>query len=279
MLDLGIVAEYAELMKAGSQFPPVAVFHDGGNYWLADGYHRLEAADEARLEEIHAVVREGSRRDAILYACGANHDHGLRRTRADVRRAITTLVTDDEWKSWANRAIADMVGCSPTTVGTIRDQLSKLDNSNLDQDAQEPEVQVSKLDTCDQKPPVIIEEKEGDDLAGIRQATAMMKGEAVPPAPPPPTKRTGRDGKSYPTIKAKPAPKPVPKPAPAPAVNKTRLAMQAAHGVAAGLTALAPLEAHLLLADAHTLMVNLRTALERLELQFGLVGMEARGNA
>ena len=269
MLDLGIVAEYAELMKAGSQFPPITVFHDGGNYWLADGYHRLEAADEARLEEIHAVVREGSRRDATLFACGANRDHGLRRTRADVRRAITTLVTDDEWKSWANRAIADMVGCSPTTVGTIRDQLSKLDNSNLDQDAQEPEVQVSKFDTWNDQPPDI-DEMGDDDLSGMHQTAAMMKSEAPPSAPKTsstPLKRTGRDGKSYPTTKAKPALKPTLKHVPA--VNKARLAMQAAHGVAAALTALEPMEADLLCQDAGTVMANLRAALARLGLRFG----------
>lgn len=90
-----------------------------------------------------------------------------------------------------------------------------------------------------------------------------MKGEAAPP----PAKRKGRDGKNYPASKAKPAP--TPSSQPAPAVNKTRLAMQAALGVAAALTVLEPLEGDLLREDAETVMSNLRAALARLEARFG----------
>ncbi len=46
MLNSGIVAEYAEAMQAGAQFPPITIFNDGEINWLADGYHRAEAADE-----------------------------------------------------------------------------------------------------------------------------------------------------------------------------------------------------------------------------------------
>ena len=251
-------------MTAGSVFPPIVVFHDGATYWLADGYHRLEATDEAGLKEIAAEIREGTRREAIEHACGANQDHGLRRSRADVRRAITTLVEDAEWGELANRAIAEMVGCDHKTVAAVRDELVRWGNSpteDSDQDAPTPNRQVGKFPNCEPAP--VIEELEGDDLAGIRQATARMKGEAAPP----PAKRKGRDGKNYPASKAKPAPTPVPKPAPA--VNKTRLAMQAALGVAAALTVLEPLEGDLLREDAETVMSNLRAALARLEARFG----------
>ncbi len=54
LLDNGIVAEYSEAMQAGCQFPPVIVYYDGANHWLADGYHRLEAADEAGKKTIAA---------------------------------------------------------------------------------------------------------------------------------------------------------------------------------------------------------------------------------
>ena len=57
---------------AGVVFPPVIVFHDGADYWLADGFQRLIAAEELGLTEFSADVREGTRRDAILYAVGAN---------------------------------------------------------------------------------------------------------------------------------------------------------------------------------------------------------------
>jgi hypothetical protein len=32
------IAEYATAMSEGSEFPPMTVFWDGQNYWLADGF-------------------------------------------------------------------------------------------------------------------------------------------------------------------------------------------------------------------------------------------------
>jgi hypothetical protein len=230
---------------------------------MALGYHRLEAAEEAGKKSIAAEIRDGTKRDATLYACGANRDHGLRRSRADVRRAISTLLMDEEWKSWADRAIAEMVGCSPTTVGTVRDQLSNLDSSNTDTD---PPDQVDQLrnfrSSDDEAPGIPTVNSLVETVAGLN---AVFNRDTAPP--PPPAKRIGRDGKARSMPKKKAAPTPAPKPAPA--VNKARLAMQAAHGVAAALVALEPLEGDLLREDAETVMANLRAALARLELRFG----------
>ena len=59
------VLEYVEDMKNGDSFPPVVVFYDGEIYWLADGFHRVEAAFGAGLTEIAVKVKQGTRRDAI----------------------------------------------------------------------------------------------------------------------------------------------------------------------------------------------------------------------
>lgn len=50
------VDEYVEAMSSGAVFPPIDVYHDGEKYWLADGFHRLHAANRANLTTLIAVV-------------------------------------------------------------------------------------------------------------------------------------------------------------------------------------------------------------------------------
>jgi len=116
VLSQETITEYAQQMAAGVQFPPVMTFLDGTYYWLADGFHRLEAAKKAGLSTILAKVRQGYRREAILYAVGANAAHGLKRTNQDKRRAVETLLNDHEWSQWSAREIARTCGVSNTFV-------------------------------------------------------------------------------------------------------------------------------------------------------------------
>ena len=118
------VAEYAEALAGGATFPPITVFHDGERYFLADGFHRLEAHKVAGLTEVNAEIREGDSRDAKLFAAGANASHGLRRTQADKRNAIIKLLDDPEWRQWSDREIAKYTATDHKTVGKIRRELS-----------------------------------------------------------------------------------------------------------------------------------------------------------
>ena len=90
----------------GADFRAHSVFYDGQAYWLADGFHRVRAAQEAGLAGINADVRQGTRRDAVLFSAGANAVHGLRRSNADKRRAVETLLNDEEWRAWSDNEIA-----------------------------------------------------------------------------------------------------------------------------------------------------------------------------
>lgn len=117
-----IVAEYAESMLDGTQFPPVTVFYDGSDYWLADGYHRIHAAKQANLVDFPADIHQGTRRDAVLYSVGANAQHGLRRTNADKQRAVMTLLADEEWRQRSNVWIAQQCRVGDAMVGRYRAQ-------------------------------------------------------------------------------------------------------------------------------------------------------------
>jgi hypothetical protein len=119
-----IVNEYATEMLDGAAFPPVVVFYDSSDYWLGDGFHRVEARRKIGHETIIAEIREGSSRDAILYGAGANSFHGLRRTQADKRRAVERLLTDPEWARWSDRKIAEIAKVDHKTVAAVRRALT-----------------------------------------------------------------------------------------------------------------------------------------------------------
>lgn len=119
-LNEDVVAEYAELYRAGVQFPPVIVFYDGKDRWLADGFHRYFGAKAAGLTSIHENITPGTRREAVLHSLGANGTHGLPRTNADKRNAVTTMIEDEEWTGWSNVAIAKACAVSEGFVRSLR---------------------------------------------------------------------------------------------------------------------------------------------------------------
>lgn len=124
------VQDYTEIYAAGGELPAVKAHFDGENYWLDDGFHRLQAAKNAKKTTIRVEVRQGTQRDAILASTGANADHGLRRTNADKRRAVLRLLNDDEWGKWSDHEIARHTKVSNKTVGNIRRELS-VENSQM----------------------------------------------------------------------------------------------------------------------------------------------------
>lgn len=119
-IDLDLVQAYAIDMAKGDPLPPVALFYDGQDYWLADGFHRYHAAKLNDRTAITSLVRQGTQRDAILYSAGANADHGWRRTKEDKRRAVQRLLDDPEWASWSDREIARHCRVDHKTVAAQR---------------------------------------------------------------------------------------------------------------------------------------------------------------
>jgi hypothetical protein len=124
-LNQDVVKEYSEHMKDGDKFPPIMVFHDGSEYWLADGFHRYFASKSNSALEIECDVRDGTLDDAILYAFSANGRRGLSMSAEDNRNIIIRMLQHPVWSKWSNAEIAKHVGVSKMTVGRVKTSLEK----------------------------------------------------------------------------------------------------------------------------------------------------------
>lgn len=124
------IEDYAADMIAGAVLPPIVVFFDGEKYWLGDGFHRTYAASAAGLSTIPADVRDGSRRDALLFSVSANASHGHRRTNDDKRRAVDIMLADPEWVRWSDGKIAGQCGVSAEMVRLRRPILQPLEDAS-----------------------------------------------------------------------------------------------------------------------------------------------------
>lgn len=183
------VQDYAADMVAGATFPPIVVFFDGADHWLADGFHRTNAALAVGLATIEADIRQGTQRDAILYSVGANSDHGHRRTNDDKRRAVLRLLNDPEWAAWSDREISRRCGVTHEVVGRLRPP-----------------------------PPVVapIVTPEIEPASGVKRQIEPER--PAPPAPAPQPRMVQRNGTTYQqntaNIGRRPAPEPPPPPRP-----------------------------------------------------------------
>ncbi|RUW72015.1 hypothetical protein EN858_17610 [Mesorhizobium sp. M4B.F.Ca.ET.215.01.1.1] len=145
VIDKSVAFEYSEDIADGVWFPPVIIFHDGEAYWLADGFHRYEAHAMAGKKKIAADIKQGTRRDAILFSVGANATHGLKRSRADKRRAVETLLNDPDWSSWSDWEIARKCNVSNHLVKDVREDLGR--NSPSERTYRDRHGNLSSMDT------------------------------------------------------------------------------------------------------------------------------------
>ncbi len=120
-LNKEVSTNYSEYLQEHPKrdLPPVSVFDDGSQtYWLADGYHRHAAYVAAGRDVIPVELHEGGWGDALRYSMAANATHGLQRTNADKRRAVSIAwERREEWGLQSDRAIARACRVSNTFVG------------------------------------------------------------------------------------------------------------------------------------------------------------------
>jgi ParB-like chromosome segregation protein Spo0J len=63
LLDQETVQRYRDTLRSGGALDPLEVYFDGNTYWLADGFHRIEAARGEGLTEIDAKIVPGTYAD------------------------------------------------------------------------------------------------------------------------------------------------------------------------------------------------------------------------
>jgi hypothetical protein len=117
-ISAATVTEYAACMRREAKFPPIKVYRVNGEFWVVDGFHRLEAAKQCGFDTIEAEVFDGTRSDAIRASLQANQTHGLRRSNADKRSAAKLGL--NEFPNSSARDIADWCGVSHELVASIK---------------------------------------------------------------------------------------------------------------------------------------------------------------
>lgn len=114
------VDDYSAAIKDGIDLPPVIVFFDGADYWLADGFHRYWSYKRANKVSIPVDIHKGDKRAAWLYALGANDSNGIRRTPEDKRNAVNAALADEELSHWSDNEISRKCHVSQPFVSKIR---------------------------------------------------------------------------------------------------------------------------------------------------------------
>ncbi|MCL2623755.1 MAG: hypothetical protein FWD31_08830 [Planctomycetaceae bacterium] len=127
------ISLYAEQMATEDEmmkFPAVEIYYDGTKYWLADGHHRRAAAEKAGHDNVWAVVKSGTRADALWGAILGNGKQGFGLTRADKQRAIILAIV--EWPDRSNVMLAEAIGCGESTIRRYREQKTTSPNGDVD---------------------------------------------------------------------------------------------------------------------------------------------------
>lgn len=161
-LDQNIVNEYAEHMKDGDKFPELVAYHDGSDYWLADGFHRYFAYKSAGIKEADVEVRSGTLEDAQLFAYSANCRRGLSMSSEDNRNVIILMLKHPKWSLWSYSEISKHVGVSRMTVGRIAKTLEPNPDASTVKQFVNKHGSISTIDTAKiNKPKPVVERPVG----------------------------------------------------------------------------------------------------------------------
>lgn len=147
-INYDVVKDYAELMRDGVVFPPVTVFFDGAEYWLADGFHRYHGHKSNATATIEAEVINGSVDDAEEYSFTANGGRGNDLTKEDKKAIIRRMLLKERYAEWSQERIAKHVHVSAMFVSRVKASMEIKDEPKTKKfikDGVEKEMNVSNI--------------------------------------------------------------------------------------------------------------------------------------
>jgi hypothetical protein len=155
-LNQDVVNEYAEHLKDGDKFPPMVVYHDGADYWLADGFHRYFAYKLNKETMVEVETIAGTVEDAQEYSFSANQGskRGLSNSPEDNRSIIIRMIQGPRWSGWSADAIAKHVGVSISTVKRVKSSLELPEQETIKyvRDGKEHEMKTSNFKKKAERP-------------------------------------------------------------------------------------------------------------------------------
>lgn len=200
-LDEETVAEYAHRMNEGAEFPPLVVFFDGSDYWLADGFHRYAAwksvTRQSGTEETACVptdIRQGTRMDAVRHALSANAMHGKRREPGDYRKGYDIAVRCGLCEAHDTATVRELLACSERWARDLtafaRDAIERERNARIiaAREAGETVRQVAAREGISPRTVHYVQERQAAEIAH-RAPEPPRAPAATPYTPPPPPAR------------------------------------------------------------------------------------------
>lgn len=182
------VDDYAEVLEQAEgdwPFAPIDVFHDGTDYFVADGFHRTLAAVRLKRASVPCHVHRGTAKDAKIFGMTANDRHGLRMSRADKRACVLWLLDQGVMK---HTEIAKTAGVGVRTVVRI---VSESKNTPMACQPSKTRQKPSKPDPVEEE---VWPEDDTDDAADVPEspesedppfdAPVATDKEETPPAKP-----------------------------------------------------------------------------------------------
>jgi hypothetical protein len=129
------VNQYAELYQERALMPPIRVVvvneSDDGEekydqFVVVDGFHRVAAARQAKLNTIMAEVTDGTMEQAKWEALSANRAHGRRPSLEDMDRMIELALESELGKNMTNELLGAHLGCSARTIIRAKHRLGQV---------------------------------------------------------------------------------------------------------------------------------------------------------